>query len=229
MNEKKALILIVEDDERLNNIHKYLLESEGYDVITAHALEEARILLVNNSPDLILLDVMLPDGRGFDFCREIRPTTSAHIIFLTAVTDPNSEMEGLEAGGDDYLRKPYGIELLCKRVEIGLRQKQKSKSDVRNLITRGSLTLEPASERAFIDGKDLSFSHKEFMLLLYLIENEGQVIAIEELYANIWKKESAGDDKNAIQVVVSRVRKKIERSGYGIFLKRGKGYSFEVI
>jgi DNA-binding response OmpR family regulator len=225
-NANKGQILIVEDDERLSTINKYLLESEGYSVLTALTLNEARLLMASNNPDLIILDVMLPDGRGIDFCREIRSNTNAHIVFLTAITDAVSEMEGLEAGGDDYLRKPYGMELLCKRVEIGLRLKKKANQEARRLITRGSLTIDPIAERAYIDEKDLLLAHKEIMLLVYLVENEGQAIGVEELYSKVWDKQTAAD-KNALQVVVSRVRKKIESSGYSIYLKREKGYSFE--
>jgi len=225
VSEKRPLILIVEDDERLNNIHKYLLETEGYQVLTAHTLFEARALMASNVPDVILLDVTLPDGKSFDFCRDIRPNTNAHIIFLTAITDPHSEMEGLDAGGDDYLRKPYGIELLCKRVKIGLRNRR-SPNESRELIERGILVLDPIAGRANIEGQDLELTNKEFAVLLYLVQNEGSVSDIEELYEKVWGKQHYSD-KNTIQVVVSRVRKKIEPAGYSIFLKRGKGYSFE--
>jgi DNA-binding response OmpR family regulator len=221
---RKALILIVEDDKRLSHANCYALESEGYEVRAAFTLAEARGLLNDISPDVILLDVKLPDGSGFDLCREIRETTGAYIIFLTSVRESSGELEGLVAGGDDYLKKPYGIELLYERIKKGLRHERKTPQ----LIKRGSLTLDILVSRAYMDGKDLVLTQKEFLLLYTLAQNEGQNMSAEELYDKVWKS-PLNDDNQAVKIAISRLRNKIEGSGFTVsFDKRKNGYSFGV-
>jgi DNA-binding response OmpR family regulator len=165
-DNNKPLILIVEDDKRLSQINRRALESEGYEVKTAFTLSEARLQLADSEPDVILLDVKLPDGIGFDFCREIRERAAAHIIFLTSVTESEGEMEGLVSGGDDYLRKPYGIDLLRIRVQKALQNGRRAEA-----IVRGSLTLDMVSGQGYIDGTDLCLTQKEFAVLLLLVLN----------------------------------------------------------
>jgi len=218
------MILIVEDDERLSHINRRALESEGYETIAARSLSEAREKLKVNSPDVILLDVKLPDGTGFDLCREIRETTSAYIIFLTSVTEASGELEGLVAGGDDYLRKPYGIDLLCERVKKGLRHKQ-SPPQISKL-RRGSLTLDITAGAASVDETDLLLSPREFSVLLLLAQNEGKVLGAEYIYETIWKQ-PMNNDNSAVKSAVKRLRKKLDGCGYTITAEYASGYRFE--
>ena len=219
----KPLILVVEDDERLNKINSYALKSEGYEVISVSTLEMARSVLSNASPDIILLDVKLPDGNSFDFCREIRPSTTAHIVFLTAVTESAGELEGLVAGGDDYLKKPYGIELLYERIKKGLNQKQIASQR----IIRGSLTLDIVSSRAFIGNEDLLLSKNEFTLLHLLIRNEGKTIPTDHIYEKIWNQ-TVTDNDSSVKNTVYRLRKKLgEDYNYTIsYDTEANGYIF---
>ncbi|GHU96753.1 DNA-binding response regulator [Clostridia bacterium] len=219
-DNNKPLILIVEDDRRLSQINRRALESEECEVKTAFTLREARLLLADCAPDVILLDVKLPDGNGFDFCREIRECHAAHIIFLTSVTESEGEMEGLVSGGDDYLRKPYGIELLRVRVRKALQNGRKAQ-----ILARGSLTLDMVAGQGYIDGTDLFLTQKEFAVLLLLIQNEGKTLGAEYIYQKAWGQPMAGN-KNAVQKVVSRLRKKIVPAGYVICAERGSGYRF---
>ena len=225
MNEKaKALILVVEDDRRLSHANCYALESEGYDAIAAYTLAEARAALKCNSPDIILLDVKLPDGSGFDLCREIREATGAYIIFLTSVRESSGELEGLVAGGDDYLKKPYGVELLFERIKKGLRHNRKAQQ----MIKRGSLTLDIVASQAYMDDNDLVLTQKEFALLLTLIQYEGQNMNAADLYERVWKS-PMNDDNQAVKIAISRLRSKIEDSGFTVsFDKRKNGYSFSI-
>lgn len=227
MNEnQKPLILVVEDGKRLNLVNRYALESEGYAVQSAFTLAEAHSILKNVSPDVILLDVKLPDGSGFDLCREIRETTTAHIIFLTSVMESSGEMEGLIAGGDDYLRKPYRIELLRERVKSVLRRRDmESNKASPQTITKGSLTLDIVASQVFVNGVDLLLQPKEFALLLFLVQNEGKTMSAEYIYEKVWRQSMAGD-KNAVQSAIYRLRKKIEHTGYDISMTRRKGYTF---
>jgi len=215
------VILLIEDDERLSYINSHALESEGYEVVSAFTLAQARLEIDGKSPDVILLDVKLPDGSGFDFCREIRERTAAHIIFLTSVTESEGEMEGLVAGGNDYLRKPYSIELLRERVKNALRLLK-----VPQNITRGSLTLDITAGRAYTHGKDLLLSPKEFQMLQLFVQNEGKAFDGEYLYEKIWKQ-PLNVNMNALKSAVSGLRKKLAGSGYTIVAERGAGYCFE--
>ena len=221
---EKPLILIVEDDKRLSLINCRALESEGYEIKTAFTLREARFLLEDGDPDVILLDVMMPDGSGVNFCREIRQRTSASIIFLTSITEPENELEGLIAGGDDYLRKPYGIKLLRARVKKSLQKERKAPQ----FITRGPFRLYIVAAQAFVNDEDLLLTQKEFAVLLLLAQNEGKILSAEYIYEKAWGYSNL-NDKNAIQMAISRLRSKIENTGYTILAYRKKGYAFEKI
>lgn len=218
----KISVLIVEDDKRLSYINRHALESENCDTQEAFTLAEARCILKNFTPDVILLDVKLPDGSGFDFCREIRKTSDAHIIFLTSVTEVSGEMEGLTAGGNDYLRKPYSIDLLLRRVKNAALHRAAPPQT----ITRGSLMLDIIAGRAFIDDIDLNLQTKEFLLLHLLIQNERKVIDTEDLYLKVWGQ-TMNSDKSAIQKAISRLRTKLEAAGFTIRSVYNKGYAFE--
>jgi DNA-binding response OmpR family regulator len=217
----KPRVLIVEDDPRLSLINRRALESEGYEVEAASSIAGARRALAGGAPDVILLDVKLPDGSGIDFCAEVRGRVGSYIIFLTSVTSSEGELEGLVAGGDDYLRKPYGIGLLRERVKKGLRRER----DAQRFVRRGSLTLDVVAARAQIGGRDLLLTGKEFATLLALSQAEGQTLAAEQLYEAVWGRPMAGDP-NALRMVVSRLRRKLEPSGHTVSSGRGRGYAF---
>ena len=226
MNENgDALILIVEGNARLSNINRRALEAEGYKVRATYTLAKARAILKDASPDVILLEVKLPDGSGFDLCREIRRTTSAHIIFLTSAKEAEDEMEGLDSGCNDYLRKPYNIEMLRKRVNNtiisrGLLTATKAKN-----IECGLLTLDIVSRKAFINNVDILLSQKEFSVLLLFAKNKGNILEIEKIYECCWGQ-SMANDKNAVKKTVSRLRNKIKKSGCVIRSVYAKGYVF---
>jgi len=217
-----AQILVVEDNKKLSYINCRALESEGYEVRTAFSLAEAREALKSTIPDVILLDVKLPDGNGFDLCREIRETTGAYIIFLTSIQESSGELEGLASGGDDYLRKPYDIELLRERVKKGLRHARKPAKQ----IQLGTLALDIIASRADINGDDLLLSPKEFDLLLFFVQNENRAMNAEYIYERVWKRPMAGDD-NAFKNMVKKLRQKLADYEYAIVTTRGEGYCFK--
>ena len=226
------VILLVEDDVNLNKINRMALTSEGYTVHTALTLAEARKRLNNCSPDLILLDVKLPDGIGFDFCKEIRQKpgfAAVPVLFLTSVNDNAGEMEGLRSGGNDYLRKPYDIDLLRMRVANLLRLQENTAQQViteQKIITRGNLSIDTVARRVYLNGTDLNLQTKQFGLLHTLVQHENKTVGTTYLYEMIWGQ-SMGKDSGAIRRVVSDVRGKIEGSGYSITSERGEGYCFE--
>ena len=223
MRENHGVILLVEDNADLNNANRRALELRRYTTHTAFNLAQARECLKQTEPDIILLDVMLPDGDGFSFCNEIRGKTQAHILFLTAKTEHEDMVRGLATGGDDYITKPFHAEELLARINAVMRRR---KMDIPlKRITKGRLTLNLVSDRAFVDGGDLLLSQKEFSILCLLIQNEGSVLGAEHIYESVWGQ-SIGNDKNAVQMAISRLRAKITPAGYGISVIRGSGYLF---
>ena len=228
-------ILLVEDDVNLNKINRMALESEGYTVHTALTLAEARKIL--NSPlsilNLILLDVKLPDGNGFDFCKEIRQKpgfAAVPVLFLTSVNDNAGEMEGLRSGGNDYLRKPYDIDLLRMRVANLLKLQENFAQQVmteQKIITKGALSIDTVARRAYLNGTDMNLQTKQFALLLTLVQHESEILSTPYLYETVWGQ-PMNRDSQALRRVVSEVRSKIAGSGYSITSERGEGYRFEV-
>ena len=222
-NEK--IILLVEDNEKLNYANSEILTLNGYTVHTALTLSEARAVLAVTEPDVILLDIMLPDGDGFDFCAEIRDSTQAAVVFLTAKTEHEDIIHGYNIGAD-YLMKPFHPKLLVAKVENVLRQHRHVKEQTpANVLSFGRLTLNIITGRAFVDGADLNLQPKEFSLLRFFGENENKTVSTEYIFETLWNQPMAGD-KNALQAAVSRLRKKIEPIGYKISLTRDKGYKF---
>lgn len=219
-------VLLVEDNEKLNEINRRALEGEGYRVLTALSLKDAREHLVITVPDVILLDVVLPDGEGFDFCKEIRDTCDAHILFLTSRREHEEKLHGLALGGDDYITKPFKLDELVARVAAAMRRREISGNILRKNITRGNLTLDTLSNRAYINGRDLMLRQKEFALLSLLVQQNGKPMNGDYIYQKIWNQPTVGD-MNALRTVISRVRKKIGLSGFDIYYERGCGYSFE--
>ena len=227
MSEQKT-ILVVEDNQQLNDINCRALRMEGHATLSALTLERARHYLATASPDAIVLDIMLPDGNGVDFCREIREQTAAPILFLTAVKGYEETMEGLAAGGDDYLNKPFDIPMLIAKISAFLRRDDLVRREQTPSLVRGALNLDAVVARAYLNDVDLLLTHKEFSLLFMLMQNEGAFFQQEALYQAVWKLPME-EDNQALKAAVSRLRRKLEGSGYTINSRRGAGYQFAEI
>jgi len=217
-----SLILLVEDNGQILHGNQRMLRRRGYDVATALTLYEARERLREAAPDAIVLDIMLPDGSGLDFMREIRRESNLPILLLTGLTTPDDIIRGLNEGGDDYLTKPYDFGVLLARVEALLRRAGRFPDTVR----KGPLQLDIMSGRALMRGEDLLLTHKDFALLLLFTQNEGRAMRAEYLYEKLWKTPMESDTQ-AVKSAVSRLRKKLAGSGYSISVRRGEGYLFE--
>lgn len=215
-------ILLVEDNEQIMHGNERMLKRRGYEVITALTLAEARTALQAQMPDLLVLDIMLPDGNGLDFIAELRKYSQTPVLLLTGLTAAEDVVRGLTAGGDDYLPKPYDFDVLLARVEALLRRAQQ----VPERIQKGRLCLDVTADVATLDGVDLLLSQKEFSLLLIFVQNEERYISSEYLYEKVWKQPMAGDS-NALRSTLKRLRAKLEGSGYCIALSKGEGYQFE--
>ena len=217
-------VLLVEDNKEIMHGNKRLFELEGYEVSCALTLAEARGLIDGRRPDIIVLDIMMPDGNGLDFMRELREgeNSGVPILLLTGLTTKEDVLRGLKSGGDDYLTKPYDFDILLTRVETLLRRV----SNIPEIIENGSLKLDVLAGLAFINGGDLLLAQKEFSLLLLFVQNEDKTMSAEYLYEKVWKM-TLNDNTNALKNTISRLRNKIFDSGYTISAVRGEGYVFK--
>jgi Response regulators consisting of a CheY-like receiver domain and a winged-helix DNA-binding domain len=222
--DDNGTILLVEDNIELNIANSRALKLRGYTVLTAENLTKASEILRSEEPDIILLDVMLPDGDGIAFCEKIREKTAAHIIFLSAKTEHEDMMCGLKNGGDDYITKPFHPEELLIRIESAMRRRRMEKAPIQT-IKKGMLTLDILATQAFINEEDLVLTPKEFSLLLLFVQNEEKLISAENVYEKAWNL-PLGADRNSLKVTISRLRQKLEPAGYVISSLRGQGYVF---
>ncbi|MDR1643109.1 MAG: response regulator transcription factor [Clostridiales bacterium] len=220
------LILLVEDDQEVLGFNERKLLRRGCNVITAQTLGIARSLLTVHRPDLIVLDVMLPDGNGFEFCSQMRQTSDVPVLFLTGKTDVRDKVEGLSDGGDYYLTKPYDYDEFAAVVDSLLRRSARAEKS-RSLVSKGPLTLDIMSSRAFMHNTDLLLSPKEFALLHFFVLHEGQVLSFDLIFETIWHMPLAGN-LAALQRAVSKLRNKLQNVGaiVDIQIHRGSGYEF---
>lgn len=227
----KETILLVEDDPNILRTNCRILEREGFHVFCAASLQEARVHLSQQAPDAIVLDIRLPDGNGLAFCEEIRPTTIAPVLFLTALDEKSEIIEGLVAGGNDYITKPYDVDEFLARVKAQLRLAEMNRMVAKNerVLHKGPLMLDIVTLRAFLDGEDMLLSAKEFSVLLYLVRNEGKTLSSETIYEGAWGQQM-GENTSALWKCISRLKKKLSTYEQDISLMnfRKQGYLFEI-
>jgi DNA-binding response OmpR family regulator len=200
-----SLILLVEDNEQILRGNKLMLERRGYETMTAMTLAQARERMASATPDTIVLDIMLPDGSGLDFMRELRKTSAVPVLLLTGLTTPQDIVRGLENGGDDYLTKPYDFSVLIAHIEALLRRA----AHIPDALVKGTLTLDIRANRAILGGEDMLLTQKEFAVLLLLTEHEGRVLSTEYIYEKVWKRDSDAAAGSAVKTIISRLRKKL--------------------
>lgn len=233
MNEGKPIILVVEDETDVLRINVRMLTRRGYTVYTAENCSQAYERLENPTPDLLILDIMLPDGSGYDICERFRSISDHPVIFLTGKGESCDKVEGLGHGGDYYLTKPYDPdELLAVADRLIKRHLQtKQKHEQLTTIVKGSLTLDIPRSRATVSGADARLTIKEFALLLLLVQNEDKEVSPHELYEKVWGVPS-GDDIRTIRFHIKNLRRKIhadDANDYDIVSVYGKGYMFTMV
>lgn len=220
----EARILLVEDDRRIRRGTALALEQEGFDVLEAPDADVALRLLLEQSPDLAILDVMLPGKDGFELCREVRKTNDLPVIFLTAKTDTVDVVVGLESGGDDYVRKPFVMRELIARIRALLRRLQ-SETPLKR-ITVGDLVIEPETGVVRTGDKPISLTKTEFKLICTLASRPNVVFNREVLLENVWGYDYLGDSR-LVDTHIQRLRTKIEPDSSSptyIQTVRGLGY-----
>lgn len=219
---RKKRILIVEDEFDVLEANRIFLESEGYEVYTAINLKEARNSVWEQPPDLILLDVLLPDGTGYDFCTEIRKVTAAPIIFLTCMDDTNDIISGFSLGADDYITKPYNMDILSARIAARL-----GKSRSAGIISLPPLKIDLHTGKVKMKDEEIVLSTKEMQLLAFFAENTGQEFLPDEIYHRVWGETPGRTTNNTIRVHISNLRSKLrldEDTPFEIVLTPNKGY-----
>jgi len=219
-------ILLVEDDFALAMGTEYALQSEGYEVDCADTLEKARVLLKEDL-SLILLDVMLPDGNGYSFCKEVRQKgMEVPIIFLTAVSEEANVVQGLELGADDYVAKPYRVKELLSRIAANIRRYKKSSGQGDRVCVFGKHTFLPDEFRLLCDGKTVECTGSELRLLKELIHNEGIVLTRSTLLERLFDTDEVFIDDNTLSVYMNRLRSKLGEDAMFVETVRGVGYRF---
>ena len=201
-------ILIIEDDITLNKGIMLTLRQNDINIKQAFTLEDSRNILKKEKIDLIILDVNLPDGNGFDFCKEIRGKSTIPIIFLTACDMELDIVTGLELGADDYITKPFSLMVLRARVMVALRRLENKNTN--NKITVDNLILDFDKMEFTKDNNKINLSKTEQKLLKMLIKNKGRVLTREKLIDNVWDNDSEFVEENALTVNIKRLREKIE-------------------
>lgn len=227
-------VLVVDDESSILTLLKYNLEEAGFHVITASDGQEGLNLAIEEQPDVILLDWMLPRIDGMEVCKELRlKKIQTPIIMLTAKGEEFDKVLGLELGADDYMTKPFSPREVTARVKAMIRRSvltsehQKKNSDERYIF--GGLQVFPERFEVIMNDKQLEFTPKEFELLVYLIENKNRVLTRDQLLSSVWNYDFAGDTR-IVDVHISHLRDKIEEnSRKPIYIKtiRGLGYKFE--
>ena len=226
-------ILVVEDEENLRETLRYKLNAEGYRVITAvdgeQAVEQAR----SKSPDLVLLDLMLPKLDGFDVCRILRKESAVPILMLTAKGEEVEKVVGLEVGADDYVTKPFSMRELLARIKALLRRADNGAKEAEGpadvVLTAGDLKIDLTQHRAWVGENNLGLKLREFDLLAFLMKNRARAFSRDQLLDQVWGY-TAGVDTRTVDVHIHWLREKIETDpGHPqrITTIRGLGYRFE--
>lgn len=227
-------VLIVDDEKPISDIIAFNLKKEGYELEKAFDGQEALSKFEEFNPDLILLDLMLPEMDGLEVCREIRKTSQVPIIMLTAKDSEIDKVLGLELGADDYVTKPFSNRELVARVKANLRRNVTTEvvaeEEISNDIEVGNLIIHEDAYIVSKNGEEIELTHREFELLHYLAQHLGQVMTREHLLQTVWGYDYFGDVRT-VDVTVRRLREKIEdvpghpnilmtRRGIGYFLKK---------
>ena len=222
-------LLLVEDDESLALGIEFTLKDEGYELCRASTISEAENLLHLNQFDLILLDVNLPDGNGYELCKSIRTKSDMPIIFLTACDDEVNIVLGLEIGGDDYITKPFRVRELLSRIKVSLRRSSKTLPAGNRLIS-GNIVVD--NSRAIVKKKDkeIILTAQEYRLLLIFMNKPKVLIKRDEILKELTEGVESFFDENTLSVYIKRIREKIEDSSKDpeyIVTLRGLGYKWD--
>lgn len=224
-------ILLVEDDLSLIEGLKFSLAKHDFEVTVARTVRKAKECFNKGEFDLILLDLMLPDGSGYGICKAIRQTSNIPVIFLTASDEEVNIVMGLDMGGDDYITKPFKINEMVSRINAALRRSDSVNEQVAELRANG-ITVKLLEGRVIKNGTDIELTSAEYRLLCLFMQNPRVILSKNQIMQKLWDCHESFVDDNTLAVYVSRLREKIEDdSRHPSFLKtiRGMGYKWNII
>lgn len=225
-------ILLVEDDSTLAMGIEYSLKNEGYNVNLANTVDSGKELIDEQDYDLIILDITLPDGSGYDICKYVRQSNETPIIFLTALDEEVNVVMGLDIGADDYITKPFRIRELLSRIRAVLRR-YSSRSDKKSssgTLKSGYITVILMENKVYIGENEVFLTPSEYKLLLLLMQNHNNVLSRSVILEKLWDIEGDFIDDNTLSVYIKRLREKIEKdSSSPVYIKtvRGVGYKWD--
>lgn len=229
-NEK---ILVVDDEKAINKLICSYLVKEQFDAVSAYTGAQAMELIESEKPELIILDIMLPDTEGTELSLDIRRVSNAPIIFLSAKTKEIDKIIALSAGGDDYITKPFMPGELIARIKAHLRRQKtltmEYEKTLSNTAEFGNVKIDFDTHECFIEGEEVKLTSKEFDILRLFIDNPRKVFPAEQIYETVWKTTCLENDARTVMVYISTLRKKLEsgkESPNYIISVRGVGYKF---
>ncbi len=226
---KKTSVLLVDDDPQLIRLVRANLESVGYKVLVAMNAHSALELVDMETPDIIILDIMLPEMDGYELCQRIREFSSVPIIMLTAKVEDVDKVRGLKLGADDYLTKPFNVQELLARIDAVLRRTQFSDEvEVPRTFTCDDISVDFVRRRVEVRGQEVALTLTEYKLLCQLVSNTGRVMLHRELLTRVWGPEY-GDEVEYLRAYIRHLRQKIEEDPHHpkyILSKPGIGYIF---
>ncbi len=224
-------ILLVEDNESLIEGLEFSLEKSGYSVEVSKTVQEAFSKISKTNYDLLLLDLKLPDGSGFEICKKVRMTSFVPIIFLTASDEEANIVMGLDMGGDDYITKPFKLSELTSRINALLRRAGVSNS-LQNELKSNGITIRLAENRVLKDNQAIELTYAEYRLLCLLMQNPNMLLTRTFILDRLWDGNGNFVDDNTLSVYVSRLRSKIEENPENpiyLLTLRGIGYKWNIV
>jgi len=228
--EIKDRILVVEDDKRINNFFKTILEANNYDVLMARTGAEAYSMITSQCPDVVILDLGLPDMDGMNILKNVREWSSMPVIVVSARTHEKDKVEALDLGADDYITKPFGTSEFLARIRMALRHSRaiylNQGGAPTGTFTAGGLTIDYDKHRVFINGKDAGLTQNEYKIVSLLGKFPGKVITYDYIIKEIWGPNMKNDNR-ILRVNMANIRRKIEENPAEpqyIFTEVGVGY-----
>lgn len=219
-----ANILVAEDEKNMQDIIAEYMKKGGHTCLTADDGVDALLLLKSTSIDLLILDVMMPHLDGFAVCRLAREMGNVPVVMLTARSSEEEKLKGYEYGADDYMTKPFSPKVLLAKVNALLRRSSPVPFDT---LLAGKIALWPASHKVYVDGREITLTHKEYELLHFFMTNPGQIFSREQLLNRIWGYEFEGTTRT-VDAHIKNLRQKLGSEGKNIVTLIRSGYKFEV-
>lgn len=212
-------ILLLEDDENLNRGISLKLQKEGCRVFSANTVQEAKLLFGRHVPDMVISDITLPDGSGLEFGQWVRERSNVYLVYLTALDQEIDIVNGYDSGADDYITKPFSVNVLMSKVNALMRRLEVREKQV---LLADTLEVSLKELQVKKDGRSIPLSKTEWQLLLCLLENAGQIISKEQILEKVWGLDGQFVDENTVTVNISRLKSKLETDR--ITNVRGLGY-----